>query len=175
MRPKERPKERQEWIFQILTTSPNMSYSVMFGKYSDAFGFSDKTFDKDWIKANDRLRVYQDEVNKAKLKASIKEEVKSLKKDILEKHQALEILTEIAMGKAKKIEGSVVMPSYNERIGAIKQMCLIQGWEAPKKKELSGADGGAIKVEYSGFNFLPENTEDAETEQEAGGMLPLSS
>jgi hypothetical protein len=107
----------------------------MFGKYSEAFGLSDKTFDKDWKKANERIKEFRDEVNKAKLNTAIKEEVKAVKKAILTKNRALEILTEIAEGKAKKVEERIIMPTFGERKGAIETIMKIEGWEAPKKTE----------------------------------------
>lgn len=131
------PKQRQQWIYDELVKVPTLSYSVMFGNYSVMFGLSDKTFDKDWKKANESLKQYQETINKAKVKASINEEVKSLKKAILSKHEALEILTEIAIGKPKKIEGQIVMPSPNERKGAIETMAKLEGWNATVKTDIT--------------------------------------
>ena len=89
------PKERQQWIYEELIKAPTLSYSVMFGKYSEVFGLSDKTFDKDWKKANESLKQYQEQVNNAKVKASINEEVKAVKIGLKSKIDRLLILQKL--------------------------------------------------------------------------------
>jgi len=86
------PKDRQQWIYDALVQAPNTNYVEMFAKYTLEFAKSSKTFDKDWLKANESLKQYQYEVNKAKLKVSITEEVKALKIGIKSKMDRLMIL-----------------------------------------------------------------------------------
>lgn len=88
------------------------------------------------------LRLYdlhyseaQNQRNDIKTELGIIEEKQAVKKAILQKHEALEILTEIAMGKPKKVEGQVIMPTANERKGAIETIAKLEGWNAPTKTE----------------------------------------
>tara|TARA_R110001599_G_scaffold60377_1_gene167883 strand:+ start:3637 stop:4053 length:417 start_codon:yes stop_codon:yes gene_type:complete len=55
---------------------------------------------------------------------------------ILSREEALEILTSNAKGCEDK----------KDQHAAIKQLVSMQGWDAPKKTELTGAEGGAIKI-----------------------------
>lgn len=88
------------------------------------------------------LRLYdlhysdaQNQRNNIKTELGITQEKEAVKKAILQKHEALEILTEIAIGKPKKVEGQIIMPTANERRGAIETMAKLEGWEAVKKTE----------------------------------------
>lgn len=79
------PKSRQQWIFDLLKSEMNLTYTDVFGKYSEIFGRSDKTFDKDWKKANNTINAYRIKANKAKEAASIKSEVEAVKKGLKSK------------------------------------------------------------------------------------------
>jgi hypothetical protein len=109
----------------------------MFAKYSQEFAKSNKTFDKDWLKANTELKEYQQIINNAKLEESISLEKEAVKRNILSKHDALEILSEIAQGKVKKVEGTLIIPSPSDRKGAIESIAKIEGWNAPNKLDIS--------------------------------------
>ena len=93
-------------------------------------------------------------INNAKTEQTIATEKEAVRKAILQKHEALEILTEIAVGKPKKVEGQIVMPSANERRGAIETMAKIEGWEAPKKTENTNIN---IETPIFGSNPLLKN------------------
>lgn len=127
------PKGRQMFILDELKNNPSLSYLDCFSKFSVVFSKTERTFNEDWKKANLELKQYTETINNAKLEESIKIEKQAVKKAILQKHEALEILTEIAIGKPKKVEGQIIMPSANERRGAIETMAKLEGWEATKK------------------------------------------
>lgn len=129
------PAYRQNWILDRLKANPIESYNDMFTNYLQNFTNSRQTFTKDWLKANARFSTYQETINNAKLEESIKIEKEAVKRNILSKNDGLEILTEIAQGKAKKVEGEIFMPSFNERTNAIKTIASLEGWEAPKQIE----------------------------------------
>jgi hypothetical protein len=131
-----KPKDRQDWIFQELIKDKNKTFGEMFSDYLVTFGnFSEVTFTIDWKKANKLHLEYRDGIKNKVIEASAKEEIKAVKKAILNKHEAMEILTEIAIGKPKKVEGTIVMPTASERRGAIETMAKIEGWNAPTKAE----------------------------------------
>jgi len=142
------------FILDELKLNSSLSFSDMFSKCLERFSISQVTFNKDWLKASEVLKDYQEAINKAKLDESIKIEKQAVRKDILTKHRALEILTEIAVGKPKKVEGQIVMPSANERRGAIETMAKIEGWEAPKKTENTNIN---IETPIFGSNPLLKN------------------
>jgi len=88
------------------------------------------------------LRLYdlhynnaQIERNNLKTELGIVEEQSVAKRNILSKHDALEILTEIAQGKVKKVEVTVIIRSPSDRKGAIESIAKIEGWNAPTKSE----------------------------------------
>lgn len=87
------PKQRQNWIYDELVKAPALSYGEMFTSYLQRFtNLSRQTFTKDWNKATGRLQDYQKEVNSAKVKASINEEVKAVKIGLKTKIDRLLIL-----------------------------------------------------------------------------------
>ena len=107
------PVNRIEWIFDLLKVE-SFNYSVMFAKYSLIFGMSNKTFDKDWIKANLRIEEYQGKRNKAIEEASIAIEIKALESGLKSKSDRLailqnqvdEIIIDLKDGQIEKGDGS---------------------------------------------------------------------
>lgn len=125
------PKARQQWILDELKKAPATSYVEMWARYGQKWAKGKTTFDKDWLKANTDLNEYQQAIKKAKLEQSIETEKEAVKRNILTKLEAMEILTEIAQGKAKKIDGKIIIPSFAERKGAIETLGKFDGWIAP--------------------------------------------
>lgn len=103
--------------------------------FCSKFHKSERTFYNFWKKAKEQHSQQREAINNAKIAQTIIEEKEAVKKAILQKHEALEILTEIAIGKPKKVEGQIIMPTANERRGAIETMAKLEGWEAVKKTE----------------------------------------
>jgi hypothetical protein len=106
------------------------------------------------------LRLYdlhynnaQIERNNIKTELGIVEEQSAVKRNILSKHDALEILTEIAQGKVKKVEGTLIIPSPSDRKGAIESIAKIEGWNAPTKSE---TDVTINKTPFFGEHSLNE-------------------
>lgn len=122
------PKSRQQWLLDELKSNPSTSYVEMFAKYSQEFAKSSKTFDKDWLKANEQLKSYQDLINKARLEQSIETEKEAVKRDILSKQEAMEILTTIARSEKEK--------SIDKK-GAIETLAKLDGWNAPTRKDIT--------------------------------------
>ena len=113
----------------------NVQYKDVMLVFVSKFELTEQTFVRYWKQANESHKEQRNLINNAKTEQTIATEKESVKKAILQKHEALEILTEIAIGKPKKVEGQIIMPSANERRGAIETMAKIEGWEAPKKTE----------------------------------------
>ncbi len=129
------PKSRQQWILDELKINPAIGFSETFSKYLVKFSKSEVTFSKDWNKVNTEFQEYQESIKKAKLEQSIETEKEAVKRNILSKHDAMEILSEIAQGKEKEVAGKKVAPSYADRRNAIETLSKIEGWNAPTKQE----------------------------------------
>jgi hypothetical protein len=113
----------------------NVKYNDVCSAFCSKFQLSERSFNKYWKIANTEHTEQRETINNAKLEQSIASEKEAVKKAILNKHEAMEILTEIAIGKPKKVEGTIVMPTASERRGAIETMAKIEGWNAPTKSE----------------------------------------
>jgi len=156
------PKDRQQWIQDELRLNPTCEYTPMFAKYWEMFAISKKTFDKDWKKASDAFKEYQEKLNKAKDEASIDEEIKGLKNGLKSKNDRLMILQkQIDNSIAELEDGYTTEMKYDPDVkgwenvvrpmtvlekkhlrGIVKDMqaeiSKIQGDYAPTKTELSG-------------------------------------
>jgi len=119
------PKTRQQWILDELKISPTISYVEMFAKYSQKFSISRRTFDKDWNKANIAFNEYREVIEKAKLEQSIETEKEAVKRNILSKLDAMEILSNMAYSAEKDAD----------RRNAIETLAKFEGWNAPTKQE----------------------------------------
>lgn len=131
------PKVRQQWIYDLLKGKPNIRYSDCFGKYSVKFGKTERTFDKDWKKATQLIKEYHQKANKAKEEESIRIEKQAVRRDILSKLEAQEILTQIARGVEILVANKVYKPKPHERIKAINELSKQLGWETPLEGNLN--------------------------------------
>lgn len=127
------PKYRQNWIVELLKTNPTANYTFVFAKYSDEFGLSDRTFDKDWKTANVTFTAYQELINLAKLDESIEIEKQAVRDGLMHKNEAMIILSNIARGAIFKINGEKVSSTLMERRAAIQTMGEFEGWKSPIK------------------------------------------
>lgn len=109
------------------------TYSLMFAK----FRFSKKTFDKYWKLANGKHTANELQKQNELIEQSKQLAKETLKKAILSKDEILERLTEIGLGKAKKVEGQIIMPSYAEQINAMKTINDMQGYKAVIKTDVT--------------------------------------
>lgn len=108
-----------------------------------------RTFDRYWKEGNQRHLINQQATQKALAEQSTTSELERLKKAILTKDEALEILTIIISSEYEKT---------NEKILAVKTMADLQGWKAPIKTELSGE----IKTTPSAINVRIIESNDEE-------------
>ncbi|KFK93607.1 terminase [Serratia sp. Ag1] len=75
------------------------------------------------------------------------------KDSVKQSPEALDAIAELTAGK----EG-IKLKLHDSR-GAIKQIGEMQGWEAPKKTEVTGAGGGPIQTET--VNMTPDEAAEA--------------
>ena len=70
-----------------------------------------RSFDRYWKEANERHLEAQNKLQKEKDSIYIDAEKEALKRNILQKHEALEILSKIAKGTAKKVNEQIIIPT----------------------------------------------------------------
>jgi len=130
-----------------------VKYSEALTKYVDLWQISSRTFDRYWQEANKRFKGAAEEVKKAKTDFIIKEEKKAFKKAILNKHERMEILTQIAKGEIPLTKHIVcdgviqevdVVPAWADRKAAIAELNKMDGEYAPIKKDITSG-GEPIK------------------------------
>jgi hypothetical protein len=56
---------------------------------------------------------------------------------ILSKQEGLQILSEIARGEKKVVDGNIIVPSPTDRRGAVIDLAKIEGWMAPTKTDVT--------------------------------------
>jgi hypothetical protein len=126
---------KQQYIDFILNelNSGNIQYKDVLLVFVSKFELTEQTFVRYWKKANEAYLEQRETINNAKLNETIELEKEAVKKAILSKHEALEILSEIAKGKHKKVEGHLVIVTANEQKNAIETMAKLQGWNEATK------------------------------------------
>ncbi len=123
----EKPQVRQDYLFDVLRSEPSLSFGTGFSRYLVKFGnLSQVTFNKDWKKAQARLKEYRQTLNAEKLRESIKHEKEAVKRKILDKLDALELLSEIITNENN---------TTSERINAVKELAKMQGFYEPDRIE----------------------------------------
>jgi hypothetical protein len=113
----------------------NVKYNDVCSVFLRKFALSRQTFDKYWKIANEDYKQQREAINNAKLKESIAHEKEAVKSLVLDKVSRMKIAEEIAIGKAKKIEGIIMMPSPSDRLRALDYLSKIEGDYAPTKTE----------------------------------------
>lgn len=129
------PKYRQAWILEELKKSPLLSFAEMWRKYGRKWQKSERTFARDWELAQKQLKNYQKTINDKVIEETTQTEIEERKKGVLNKIQALEILSKISKGEAVKVDGKIILPTYKDRISAITQLSKMEGWDAPTKHD----------------------------------------
>lgn len=110
----------------------NVQYKDIVSVFCKKFRLSERTFDNYWKQANDIYSERRETINKAKIEESITQEKEAQKTLILNKIERMKIAEEIAIGKAKRIDGNIVMPSPSDRLKALDYLSKIEGDYAPK-------------------------------------------
>jgi hypothetical protein len=97
-----------------------------------------KEYNKNRIKGQEQAK---DEVLTAQAKASVKSA-------ILTRNEALKILSDIATGRARKIEKDILAPTDGDRTRAIQQLSKMEGWDAPAQLDINTAQDVIIQKSY---------------------------
>lgn len=114
----------------------NLQYNEVNVLFCTKFDLTKQSFNKYWKIANEAYGEEQQAIKNAIIDTTIELEKEAITRKILSKLDALEILTEIAKGEPKQMEGQIIIPAPNERRQAIETISKIKGWNAPVKKEI---------------------------------------
>lgn len=134
--------------------SGNIDAARVSSLFCSKFQKTERTFFTYWNIANERHIETQNKLQKEKDSIYIDAEKEALKRNILQKHEALEILSKIAKGTAKKVNEQIIIPTSAEQRGAIETMAKIEGWFAAVKQETQmTVEGVKSKIK------LPDGTE----------------
>ena len=127
---------KQEYINFILDCFAKsiVERGEILAKIGEKWQTSPRTFDRYFKEAKEQHKGQQEAIKKEKLGVVIELEKEAVKRDILQKHEVLEILTQIARGNATSKKEDP--PKYADRIKAIDTLVKIEGMEAVKKKEV---------------------------------------
>lgn len=140
------------------------AFAVICGKSK----LAENTFSSYWKIANERHREAQHAIKKATEVQSIEGELNKLKTLQLTKLDRMKIAESIAMGKAKRIEGQILVPSPSDQLKALDYLAKIDGDYAPTKlanTTASGDDVNQITISMpTGFILdFPSNTDESTT------------
>ncbi len=146
----------------------NVDHKDVLSVFLPKFACTRQTFDKYWKTANERHREAQQAIKEAKEVQTIANELDKLKTLQLTKLDRMKIAEGIAMGKAKRIEGQILVPSPSDQLKALDYLAKIDGDYAPAKVAQTDPEGNAmahlsiiapvgVKLEF------PSNTDGSDT------------
>jgi hypothetical protein len=111
---------------------------AMFGK---KWQKPTRTFDRYFKSAKETFLITQNSIKQAKEVQTITNEIDKLKTLNLTKIDRMKIAEGIAMGKAKRIEGQIIVPSHSDQLKALDYLAKIEGDYAPTKQANTNAKG----------------------------------
>jgi hypothetical protein len=127
----------------------NVKYNDVCSVFCSKFRLSERSFDKYWKLANVTYSEQRTAIDKERLSTTIEIEKEAVKTLILDKVARMKIAEEIAIGKAKRVEGQIVMPSFTERMRALDYLSKIEGDYAPERKEIKSEN---VDIDLSKLN-----------------------
>ena len=137
--------------------SGNIAYKDVYLVFLSKFKCTEPTFVKYWKIAQERYLEYLNKVNKEKDILSVDAEKEAFKSNILTKLQRLEIASNIAQGKERKVNDQIIIPTDGDRIRALDYLAKIEGDYAPNKTDINVK---STEINIVGKKFANEdNTE----------------
>jgi hypothetical protein len=140
-------------IADYIFAHPATKRKDILARFGVIWPISERTLIRRWTeaKAYNKTRIKTQE--KAKGEVLLEAAKESIKRDILTRERALEILTSLAEGISWRVKGTdeVIIPDASDRSNAIKQISKMEGWEAPVKTAQTDTQGNdlisSIKIE----------------------------
>ena len=103
-----------------------------------------RTVERYYKKAQEYNQTRIDKQEKARDEVLVEKAKEAIKSAIISRNEALEILSKIASGGGRKVEGELMIPTDSERVRAIGQMGKMQGWETPIKTAFTDSEGNDL-------------------------------
>jgi hypothetical protein len=137
-----KPNKRQyiDFILNELHNG-NVLYKDVCDVFLRKFAITRQSFDKYWKLANEAHRDAQQAIKEAKEVQTITNELDKLKTLNLTKIDRMKIAESIALGKAKRVEGQIIMPSPSDQLKALDYLAKIDGDYAPAKIANTDSEG----------------------------------
>lgn len=119
----------------------NVQYKDVMLAFVSKFKLTEQTFVRYWKTANEAYQEQRETINRQKMDESIANEMEAVKSLVLDKYDRLKIAEDIAQGKAKKIEGTLIVPSPSDRLRALDYLSRVHGDYAPTKVAATDSEG----------------------------------
>lgn len=103
-----------------------------------------RTFDRYFSFAKAKYEEWVAKINRLKEEESLKEEEKKIKDILLSKLQRMLIAQNIAIGKARKINEQILIPTDGDRLRALDYLSKIEGDYAPTKSASTDTKGNDV-------------------------------
>jgi hypothetical protein len=147
-------------ISEYLFANPLAKRADIFEIFGKKWQTTTRTLDRIWKEAKTQNDARVKEYEKMRDAAMSQHIEESIKRDIADREELLEVLTNTVRGKAKKIvthqtveegkvvskEEEIIFPSFSEQTGAAKLIAVIQGYEATKKIDMDIGQKPPTKV-----------------------------
>lgn len=135
-------------LFELGDTTYAKCSEVIRSKYKMGAERFTKQYKEAHLEWSESKKATQDKVIQAADEAR-------LNSAIMSKDEGLLILSEIARGEHRKVDGNIIVPSPTDRRGAVIDMAKIEGWIAPTKVADVNPDGTAKekKLDLSGLSI----------------------
>jgi hypothetical protein len=130
------------------------SYTFTLDSIGREWTLSESTFKRYWNIANNEHKEAQNLIKKATEVQTITNELNRLKTLNLTKIDRMIIAEKIAMGKAKRIEGQIIVPSPADQLKALDYLSKIEGDYAPTKTAQTDVQGNNAKIKVIGIEYI---------------------
>jgi len=135
-----------------------LNYTKALAGSIEKWRIAPRTFDRYWALAKKEYEGQQQEVRAARLEVLIEAEVAKVKAGIMDKHERMEVLSQIARAEitlqrevlsSDGIQALTVVPEYNDRKAAIAELNKMDGEYAPIRKETKHSGEMTLKQDLS--------------------------
>jgi len=147
-----------------LLEKPDTQRKELINLFSNRLKVSTRTFDNYIVAARDNVNAIVVNSLQKKQEYFAKKELEKIDEVIITRDEIVRILSTIARGIGRSINGKVIIPTDNDRIQAAKQICKMYGYEAPQRTENINASLDKITIEVidSREKILPVDVQDVE-------------
>lgn len=115
----------------------NIDAPTILAKIGKEWQIAERTFYRYYNEALPTHQERQQAIQKQLEKETIEQEKKRIKREILTKHERLEIAARIAKGNARKLDDKIIIPSDSDILKALDYLSKIEGDYAPIKQDVT--------------------------------------